>query len=331
MTAPQPQVPTNYRWQRIGLIVGILAVPLWFIWIPFVRKPWNTGALRTFSVVWLGLVLLTHTDVPAEKRNWIGIGTVYFDRRNSETVPSQPSRTEASVTTPSAESEPRPRERAAAFRDGMNIVGTDIQPGTYRAVGPFNSCYWARLSGLSGNSDDIIANDNGSGPVVKIGASDKAFQSRGCGTWTADLSPITQSPDSSFGNGTFIVGTDISAGTWKSDSPESCYWARLSGFSGGMGHVIANENGAGLVQIARTDKGFLSSSCGTWTKIAAPRTAGPSPEQSVRTTPRSMESPRDRCARIAGATNYMRFEQLARQEALLNRQIEIFAACMNGG
>jgi len=45
----------------------------------------------------------------------------------------------------------------------------------------------------------------------------------------------------------------------------------------------------------------------------------------------SRESPRDRCARIAGASNYARLEALARQEALADRQIEIFAACMNGG
>lgn len=160
------------------------------------------------------------------------------------------------------------RGRPVAFLDGTMRVGTEVQPGTYRALGPFRNCYWARLSGFGGQTDEIIANDDEPGAIVRIGPSDVAFQSRGCGTWTADLSAITSSPDSAFGDGTFIVGIDIAAGTWRSDSPETCYWARLAGFSGGMGDVIANENGVGFVTIARTDKGFQSSSCGTWTKIA---------------------------------------------------------------
>lgn len=57
--------------------------------------------------------------------------------------------------------------------------------------------------------------------------------------------------------------------------------------------------------------------------------SSPTSERPAVRAPR--ESPRDRCARIAGASNYSRLEGLARQEALADRQIEIFAACMNGG
>lgn len=72
--------------------------------------------------------------------------------------------------------------------DGTFLVGVDFVPGTYRTTVPASSrnCYWARLSGVSGAFDDIIANENtpsGGQAVVSIPASDKAFQTRGCGTW----------------------------------------------------------------------------------------------------------------------------------------------------
>lgn len=76
---------------------------------------------------------------------------------------------------------------AAGFADGTWLVGRDIQPGTYQAQPPAGSgCYWERLSGLSGTLDDIIANDFGSSGqvVVTILATDVAFNSNGCGTWT---------------------------------------------------------------------------------------------------------------------------------------------------
>ena len=41
---------------------------------------------------------------------------------------------------------------------GTYFVGSDIAPGTWRSSGG-TGCYWARLSGFSGTSDDIIAND----------------------------------------------------------------------------------------------------------------------------------------------------------------------------
>ena len=39
-----------------------------------------------------------------------------------------------------------------------------------------DSCYWGRLSGLSGDLDDIIANDNANGPFyVTVMESDVAL------------------------------------------------------------------------------------------------------------------------------------------------------------
>ena len=71
-----------------------------------------------------------------------------------------------------------------AFGDGTWLVGDDIQPGRYRVVAE-GSCYWARLSGVTGDLDDIITNEIGSGPTyVQILPTDVAFKSTGCGMWT---------------------------------------------------------------------------------------------------------------------------------------------------
>ncbi|RVW02530.1 hypothetical protein EF834_13325 [Rhodococcus spongiicola] len=80
-----------------------------------------------------------------------------------------------------------PREADAAkskFGSGVHLVGVDINPGTYRAAGG-NYCYWERLSGTSGEFDDLIANGGVEGAVVvTISPSDVAFSSSGCGTWS---------------------------------------------------------------------------------------------------------------------------------------------------
>lgn len=69
--------------------------------------------------------------------------------------------------------------------DGMVLVGADIKPGTYISSNPAGQpCYWARLSGLTGALDEIIANSNQPGrQIVTIPDSDVAFQSWGCTHW----------------------------------------------------------------------------------------------------------------------------------------------------
>lgn len=161
-----------------------------------------------------------------------------------------------------------PAPSYAHFGDGTFQVGKDIQAGTYRTRVGSSGCYYARLKGFGGSVDDIIANDNTDAPaVVTISSSDKGFQSQGCGTWTKNLSQITKSK-TSFGDGIYIVGTDITAGTYKNKGSEGCYYARLKGFGGTVSNIIANNNvdAAAIVTISKSDKGFQSSGCGTWTK-----------------------------------------------------------------
>ena len=72
--------------------------------------------------------------------------------------------------------------------DGTYLVGEDITPGEYRATVPRESylCYWERLSGTSGDFDDIITNglaEAGDEVVVTVEESDVAFGTNGCGAW----------------------------------------------------------------------------------------------------------------------------------------------------
>lgn len=161
-----------------------------------------------------------------------------------------------------------PTPSYAHFGDGTFQVGKDIQPGTYRTRVGSSNCYYERLKGFGGTVDDIIANNNTNAPaIVTIATTDMGFTSQGCGTWTMDLSQITKS-QTSFGDGMFIVGTDLTPGTYRNTGAQGCYYARLSGFGNTVDDIIANNNidTPTIVTIDATDKGFQSNGCGTWTK-----------------------------------------------------------------
>lgn len=75
-------------------------------------------------------------------------------------------------------------------------------------------------------------------------------------------------PAVAFADGTFVVGTQIQAGTYQASSSSSCYWARLRGFSGGLGDILANSFAQQtIVTIQPSDTGFESKNCGSWSKI----------------------------------------------------------------
>jgi hypothetical protein len=110
-------------------------------------------------------------------------------------VPATPPPTTGvpATTGPPATTAPPPATPPAAagptIRDGTWLVGTDIQPGQYRARVPADSslCYWARLRGTSGTANDSISNgahQPNTEAFVTIARTDKAFQSEGCGSWT---------------------------------------------------------------------------------------------------------------------------------------------------
>ncbi|WP_329347494.1 hypothetical protein OG226_01735 [Streptomyces sp. NBC_01261] len=73
------------------------------------------------------------------------------------------------------------------------------------------------------------------------------------------------------GDGTFLVGKDIQAGTYRSEGKNTygCYWARLSDTTGESSAIIANGSAQGpaIVKIAAGDKAFQTTDCKPWKKI----------------------------------------------------------------
>lgn len=167
--------------------------------------------------------------------------------------------------------QPRPVQPVVFFGSGQQRVDVDIPGGTYRNSDSRDGCYWVRVNGFGGTFEEINANGLVSGrTLVTVAPGDKGFTSQRCGTWTNDLNPITVSPVAPFTTGTFLVGPEVQAGTWRADNAEgSCYWERLSGFSGEFEETTANDfvdAGPVTVEIASDDVGFSSARCGTWTR-----------------------------------------------------------------
>ena len=69
-----------------------------------------------------------------------------------------------------------------------------------------------------------------------------------------------------FGNGTH---SDVAEGTYRAGATNGCYWARLSGFSGGLDDIIANEftDASTIVTIDPSDAGFESTRCAVWEAV----------------------------------------------------------------
>jgi hypothetical protein len=148
------------------------------------------------------------------------------------------------------------------------VAHGDASPGTYRSAGGAG-CHWARLRSFDGRLGAILAKDNPVGPaLVTILPTDKGFDSHGCGTWTSNLKPITKSR-TRFAAGTYLVKVDIAPGTYRAPGGLYCYWARLEGFTGNPGDVLANDDPVGQtsVTIGAGDRGFTSRHCGTWAHV----------------------------------------------------------------
>ena len=172
------------------------------------------------------------------------------------------------------------------FGDGTHLVGDEIKPGRYRSVSPSDDCVWDRRSGVSGSGEVIAYRWTyrdfrwvavaGASVIVDIAPTDTFFHSAGCGTWAADLTPVV-TPGQPFGDGTFLVGSEVAPGRYRSTSPDGhCWWDHLSDFSGGIpypplraSNVIERraEPEGGGVRIAPTDAGFRSGGCGTWIPV----------------------------------------------------------------
>jgi hypothetical protein len=182
----------------------------------------------------------------------------------STTAPTTSTTAQATTTTAAPTTSltlPEP-----AFGAGTHVVGEDVQPGVYETgiVEGLFGCYWERLSGLSGEFEDIIANGNvANHDVVEILDGDAGFDTD-CDAWyplTERIPLLTAIPE-----GKWVLGSHIISGTYQARGGDSCYWERLSGLSGTIDDVITNDqpSGQAVVEIADDDIAFNSTSCGEW-------------------------------------------------------------------
>jgi hypothetical protein len=85
-------------------------------------------------------------------------------------------------------------------------------------------------------------------------------------TALAPGTPKSASEPPGFGDGTYLVGTDIQPGLYRTDGTTRCYWERLSGVSGDFDAILANESvdGQAYVEVFPTDVAFSTRRCGRW-------------------------------------------------------------------
>jgi hypothetical protein len=217
--------------------------------------------MTTLRAACLALVLAASTACATEADGPPGgaltAESTTTSERTTQPTTSAPTTTEAPTTT----APPLP-----GFGAGTQLVGTDVQPGRYTSEGG-TTCYWERLSGLSGTFEEIIVNATVEGQaIVEIVAGDAAFSSSGCGRWTVYQAP--PSPVTEFGSGDWVVGEQIVPGRYQADG-ELCYWERAGGFTHDFGEILANglPEGRAVVEIPAGDARFTSSGCGTWTPV----------------------------------------------------------------
>lgn len=163
-----------------------------------------------------------------------------------------------------------------SFDDGTYVVGASVAPGRYRADAP-RWCLWERLGGFGGTEEDVLAlvvsmvipEQPAGATIVDIKATDAGFRTSRCGTWSMDLSPVIR-PGQSFGDGWYIIGSEIAPGRYHATTPDSCRWKRLSGFGGADEDVIESSNvdTRAIVDIVASDTGLVSWGCGGWATTA---------------------------------------------------------------
>ena len=165
---------------------------------------------------------------------------------------------------------------AGCFGDGTFLVGsgkTQVAPGLYTtSVAPGGFCYWARLRSTSGTPDAVITNDivSGGRAFLLVARSDRAVESDGCGVWVPASAKSYNPTPTRMVDGEYRVNVDVRAGTYLASGGSRCYWERRSSWdTSNSNHILVNHYGPGqqIVTIARSDVGFGTSGCGSWTKI----------------------------------------------------------------
>jgi hypothetical protein len=127
--------------------------------------------------------------------------------------------------------------------------------------------YYATMGGdLAAWEEDLVAKEQ------ELTEWEAELDQRDQQTPTGGASPTDGATftDEAFGDGTYLVGTDIEPGIYLSEGGDSCYWERLSGDTDSFEDIIDNDYGPlgqAVVGIAATDYAFTSERCADWHRI----------------------------------------------------------------
>jgi len=256
---PVEEAPIPW-WRQWWVIVGTLLLLL-ILFLAFCNDEPETGTSTTTTTLAPAVTTsvpgtTTATTLPATT-------TIPATTPSTAATTTAPATTATTTTTTAATTSVPPEP---AFGAGTLIVGEDVQPGIYETgiVTDILGCGWDRLSGLSGEPEDIIAgNPVSNHDVVEIMADDVAFDTD-CEAWypLTQLDPLmTTIPE-----GKWALGTHITSGTYQAPGGNDCTWERLSGVSGTPEDIIATEqpSGQAAVEIDPGDFAFNSVGCGEW-------------------------------------------------------------------
>ena len=135
-----------------------------------------------------------------------------------------------------------------------------------RVTGLAAAAALALLAGCSsGGGGNAPATDTTTTTTTPLGAPST--------TSTSTVTAAPPAPLTTFGDGSYVVGRDITPGVYHSDgaaqaAPVGCYWERAKDTSGAGASILENHLGpaATTVTIADGDGAFRSVGCKTWTQ-----------------------------------------------------------------
>ncbi|MGH9212515.1 MAG: hypothetical protein ACRD2C_17855 [Acidimicrobiales bacterium] len=186
----------------------------------------------------------------------------------------EPPATDGSDSTPPPTDTGSPPGPADSFEDGLHVVGRDIEPGRYIAVGVAGDCDWTRFADVEATEPVAAAESIAGQAVVDIAAEDAAFSSQNCGVWETYV-PRTAPPATTFTDGDWVVGDQVEPGTYQSNVADSarCTWTHARGFAHTAEEVIDShaelypgDAPPAVVELGEGDR-FSSQLCQPWTKV----------------------------------------------------------------
>ncbi|MGW7491560.1 hypothetical protein [Streptomyces sp. NPDC054786] len=156
-----------------------------------------------------------------------------------------------------------PRKKHPALRIAVGVVCALIVFGLGAAVGS--------------GSDGTKKAEAKPAPTITVTVTAKAAKAKlekpTGGAKPVEKTGVPAGPDATVGQGSYLVGEDIAAGTYKTRGPAAsdvplCYWARAKDSSGEMDSIIANGTPQGPARVTvNRGETFETNGCRDWAKV----------------------------------------------------------------